>query len=279
MLASEREDFDVFIFFTYLYHPTAMGLPLVSDRALLVPTAHDEPPFHQELYRTLFNAPRGILYNTQEERALVEQRFDNASVRSWIAGFGIDEPPSISSEAIDGDEGEDIVYLGRIDPHKMFDLVPFFLKFTETRPKARLVLMGKSYMDLPKHPRIITTGFVDEDEKWRRLQNARVFVMPSEFESLSIVLLESWSVGVPALVNGRCAVLAGHVERSGGGFQYQNYEEFALRLDHLLDAPKSPNPMGESGRRYVARNYGWETVMNTVHDALAHVAGPSQGRD
>ncbi|MHB8878159.1 MAG: glycosyltransferase family 4 protein [Myxococcaceae bacterium] len=41
-LERERLAYDGFLFFTYLYAPTAFGLPLVADRALVVPTAHAE---------------------------------------------------------------------------------------------------------------------------------------------------------------------------------------------------------------------------------------------
>jgi len=35
-------EYDVFIFFTYLYWHTWAALPKVADRAILVPLAHDE---------------------------------------------------------------------------------------------------------------------------------------------------------------------------------------------------------------------------------------------
>ena len=49
------------------------------------------------------------------------------------------------------------------------------------------------------------------------LAKARLLVVPSPFESLSMVLLEAWNQGLPALVNGRCRVLKGQVLRADGG--------------------------------------------------------------
>jgi hypothetical protein len=42
-IAAHRNDYDLFVFFTYLYPPTFFGLPLVAEKSLLVPMAHDEP--------------------------------------------------------------------------------------------------------------------------------------------------------------------------------------------------------------------------------------------
>ncbi len=267
-LEDHREDYDVFVFFTYLYPPTAIGLLRVADRALLVPTAHDEPPLKREVFRPLFLAPRAILFNTEEERALVHARFHNAHVPSFVGGVGIDEPPP--AEAGAEPAPADIVYLGRIDDHKLFDLVPLFRRYAERNAEARLVLVGKPYTKLPEHPRIVAPGFVSEAEKWRLLRSAKAFVMPSEFESLSIVLLEAWAVGTPALVNGRCAVLKGHVERSGGGLSYTDYASFEAGLDTLLT---DPGDRGARGREYVRAHYRWDAIMDVVREALAAAAG------
>ena len=69
--------------------------------------------------------------------------------------------------------------------------------------------------------------------KWGLLRGALALVSPSAFESFSIVLMEAWSVGTPALVNSRCAVTLDHVRRSGGGLAFGNYAELEVELDRL----------------------------------------------
>ena len=64
-------------------------------------------------------------------------------------------------------------------------------------------------MQIPEHPRIRSLGYVSDDLRRALLTHARVLVVPSPYESLSIVLLEAWNHGVPALVNARCKVLHG----------------------------------------------------------------------
>ena len=61
-------------------------------------------------------------------------------------------------------------------------------------------------------------------------------VSPSANESFSLVLLEAWVAGVPAVVNGRCAVTREHCERSGGGLWFDGYAQFEAVVDRLDDA-------------------------------------------
>ena len=58
-IRAHADDHDAFLFYTYLYLPTTLGLPLVAHKAVLVPTAHDERPIYLDLFRSLFRIPRG----------------------------------------------------------------------------------------------------------------------------------------------------------------------------------------------------------------------------
>src|SRR5438128_9553635 len=115
-------------------------------------------------------------------------------------------------------------------------------------------------MEIPSHPDIVALGFLEEEEKWQVLAAAQLLIMPSLYESLSIVVLEAWSVGVPVLVNGQSAVLRGQCQRSGGGLEYTNYAEFERVLTHLAREPSSARALGERGRRFVRENYAWPVV-------------------
>jgi len=72
---SDAREYDGYVAFTYLYTTTAWGLPLIADRAILVPTAHDEPPLDLEIYRDVLRLPRALFCSTPEELALIDRRF------------------------------------------------------------------------------------------------------------------------------------------------------------------------------------------------------------
>ena len=62
---------------------------------------------------------------------------------------------------------------------------------------------------------------------------ADLLMMPSYFESLSMVALEAWALGKPVLANGRCDVLKGQCIRSNAGLYYDRYAEFAETLNAI----------------------------------------------
>ena len=76
-LADRAPDFDVVIFFTYLYYTTIFGLPAVAGRAptLFQPTAHVEPHLTVPLFDRIFRLPDGYGFLTVEEAELVNGRF------------------------------------------------------------------------------------------------------------------------------------------------------------------------------------------------------------
>ena len=47
-LERNQHQYDVLIFFTYLYAPTVLGMRIAPHKSILVPTAHDEPAIHLE---------------------------------------------------------------------------------------------------------------------------------------------------------------------------------------------------------------------------------------
>ena len=53
-ISKEQKDFDLFLFFTYLYYPTVEGLKVIEKPVVLFPTAHDESPIYLNLMEDVF---------------------------------------------------------------------------------------------------------------------------------------------------------------------------------------------------------------------------------
>jgi glycosyltransferase involved in cell wall biosynthesis len=112
-------------------------------------------------------------------------------------------------------------------------------------------------------------GVLSDAEKLSVIGASRLLVHPSPYESLSMALLEAWKMGRPALVNGRCSVLRGQVQRAGGGLYYGAYEEFAEALTWLLSRPAEADALGRAGRAYFERHYSWPVIMEKYERLLA----------
>jgi len=218
-----------------------------------------------------FELPQGFLFLTPEEEALVGRRAP-AGTPSAIIGCGLDPAAGDADPArLDTLQIADpfILYLGRIDPNKGCPaLVRHFLRYAELGRRVQLVMAGPASMPIAEHPSIRPLGFVDEAVREALLTNARALIMPSPFESLSMVLLEAWNHGLPALVNARCKVLRGQVQRADGGLYYGNTVEFIAALDYLLDHPDAARRLGEQGLAYVEREYRWPVVMGKIEGLL-----------
>jgi glycosyltransferase involved in cell wall biosynthesis len=260
-----RDEYDAFIFFTYLYATTYFVLPLVAEKAYLVPLAHNEWPIYLSMWDALFEKPRGFMFNTLEERAFVQARFPNANCDGAVAGMAVEPPETCNAADFRQQYGiyePFLLYIGRIDPSKgCEELFRYFIELRshESSPR-KLVLLGKPAMTIPKHPDIIALGFVDEQTKWNALAACELLVMPSPYESLSIVLLEAWAVGKAVLVNGKCNVLVGQCRRAQGGLWYTNKYEFKVALETM----KEPvvNQLGRQGKNFVEQNYKWTVIEN-----------------
>ena len=226
-----------------------------------------------------FARPSGFVFLTPEEQTLVARRCARPLAPSCVIGSGIEAPPPGDDVvAAAAGDGPFLLYLGRIDPNKgCGTLFRHFLDWQAQGGAAvPLVLAGPANMPIPNHPLIRPLGQVDRPTRDALLARASLLVVPSPFESLSMVLLEAWNRRVPALVNGRCRVLQGQAVRSGGALTYRNFDEFAQALGYLLGEPEVARQLGRQGRAYVDREYRWPHVMERLEGLLA-AAGLAPG--
>lgn len=284
-LRAHGRDYDLVLFWTFRYSPSYFGLPLVADRAVLVPTAEEDRALDLHVLQDYFRAPAGYIFLTPEEAALVEARAATALKPATIIGMGLEPPAAVADGAAVrslGITGPYVLYLGRVDRNKgCHTLLDYFLQFVEDGPSSgrqvpgedvTLVLAGPAKIQVPHHPRIRALGYVPDDLRDALVYGARALVVPSPYESLSIVLLEAWNRSVPALVNAHCSVLQGQVRRANGGLYYRTQREFAEALDYLLTHEDERLQLGRQGRAYVDREYRWPTVLGRVEALLAEVS-------
>ena len=162
------------------------------------------------------------------------------------------------------------LYGGRIDPGKgCEELLDYFNSYAESDGDASLVLMGLKLMPIPDAPHVRFAGMLSEVERLEALESATVVVVPSPFESLSLLALEAFSVGTPVLANARSDVLRDHCQRSNGGLYYSNRDEFRECLRLLIhDAPLRA-AMGRQGRDYVRTHYRWDAILGKYDRLIA----------
>jgi glycosyltransferase involved in cell wall biosynthesis len=263
-VAEHKDAFDAFVFVTYMYGTTYYCLPLVREKSILVPTAHDEPYIRYGIYGDIFRGAGRLIYLTEEEKAFTDGLFGLDPAKGIVAGApiagGTPSPGVFRTKY--HIEGDFILYAGRLDRFKgVHILLEYFERYDrESRSGLKLVLCGSGPMRVDGNEHVIVAGFVPPADKYNAMAAALATVVPSKFESFSYSLLESLAVGTPALVNGASAVLKGHCERSGGCACYESYEDFKAALDAIRDEPGVRERMGSAGRNYVREHYSREAV-------------------
>jgi glycosyltransferase involved in cell wall biosynthesis len=306
-LKRHHQQYDVLVFFTYLYAPTVLGLEVSPARSILISTAHDEPAIRLEMFKDVFTRPAALCYLTEGERQFVQQQFAERPLLEEVTGVGVDIPPqqphprtpaATDSESTDSGEsdvsarefpshlrargstfrrrhrlyGPIVLYGGRIDPGKgCEELFEYFSSYVKEGGDATLALMGVKLMALPEEPFIRFAGRLSEQERLQALEAATVVVCPSPYESLSLLALEAMSVETPVLANARSAVLVEHCTRSNAGLYYADRDEFVECLKLLVGDPTLRAAMGRNGRDYVRQNFRWDVVLGKYERLFATV--------
>lgn len=274
-IKENKDIYSVFVFFTYLYYPTVMGVPEVKDKAIVLSHAHDEPFLKMKIFEKVFLYPRAFFFNTDEERLLVRRKFNNFYIPYKLGGVGVDVPEAVSGETFREKYhlSSYIVYVGRIDEGKNCgELFDFFVRYKDLHPgDLKLVLMGKPVIEVPVRDDIVNLGFVSDEDKFNGIAGSEFLVLPSVFESLSMVVLEAFSLGKPVLVNGKCEVLRAHCDKCGGGFYYRAFRGFESRMLQLLISESLRHEMGEKGKRYVAENFRWSIIQRKFSELIEYV--------
>jgi glycosyltransferase involved in cell wall biosynthesis len=137
-----------------------------------------------------------------------------------------------------------VVSCGRLAPHKgTWDLVELAELLKHRMPVARVVIIG----DGPLRPaveqkvrargldNVTLTGFVTENEKWRRLLGSSVFVSASREEGWGIAVDEAVQAGLPTIVYDIAAY-----ERLGDAVTRVPVDDVRALASEVVSALESP---------------------------------------
>jgi hypothetical protein len=200
-----------------------------------------------------------------------------------VVGVGSEVPARTSAARFrqrTGIHERTAIYIGRIDENKgCVELFDFWKRYAEITPGGlTLVLIGTPVLPIPQHPRIRHLGFVSDEEKYDALAAAEFLIMPSYFESLSMVALEAWALGKPVLANGRCDVLRGQAVRSNAGLYYENYGEFVEAVRVLDGSPHVAATLGQNGSRFFRSHYTWPVIERKYLDMFERLVKDDAGQ-
>lgn len=254
-------------FFQGLTHSVINAYP---NKVSLVPCFHDEPQFYWSNTQILLFNAKNIFYNSIEEKELTIKNYGSILgkkiIESPVTGIGIEIKSDTLSKKISIDLPEKyFVYLGKKDKGKNVDLLChwFNIYIKNFDPKAKLIFIGGGdHALIPRIDNFIDLGFLPEEKKYYILKHAQALINLSPNESFSIVIMEGWLLGIPAIVYKGCSVTTEHCRRANAGIYIENELEFCLALEYLVKNREIAKMLGQNGKNYVKSNFTFDCVLN-----------------
>jgi glycosyltransferase involved in cell wall biosynthesis len=163
-----------------------------------------------------------FVLNKDQQKWLCSRQMNIKPEKVHLTAHWVNEefvPQNINKKQAFGIDNEEpvLLFVGRISKEKGVDgLVDIFKKAKKQIPNLRLVVAGKGpYEDELKAqlPKEIFVGWVDHSRLPDIYSSADLLVLPSKFDTFSLVVLESISCGLPVIAyksKGPKDILAGN---------------------------------------------------------------------
>lgn len=273
-LLTSGDSYDAVVFSPYLFWTTTVCMPVVRDRAIVIPCLHDEGYARLEVIRPVLSDPKAVWFLSEPEHQIAH-RLGPVANHHVVTGAGINPPASYDPEGFCDRYGIDrpfALYAGRREADKGWNWLQdtFADALDLGAPDLGLVTIGVGKVAVPARlrGRVIDLGFVEDDERNNALAAAEVYLQPSRMESFSRSVMEAWLAGTPVLAVEGGEVVAWHCKRSGGGLTFSDGKDLAVALREIRDSPSRAEAMASDGRRYVLTEYSWPAVLDRMEADL-----------
>lgn len=258
-LKARRGEFAAIITGPYLFRLTYEVARQFREQVLLAPCFHDESLARLASFRKVYRQVGGLLFHSEEEARFAGAELAVNHPRQTVIGTLLGEK-AFSGNAQQGFSqigGPYLVYCGRCCPEKGVDRLLNYVEHLHRTESVglKLVCIGQGPMKLPRKPWLVDLGFVSEETKRDVIAGATALVNLSRNESLSIVVLEAWALGVPVIADAGCAVVKDLVKRARGGYWVADRQEFVKVVSGLREDHAKGQALGKSGREFVRQHY------------------------
>lgn len=264
-IKNNKDEYGLFVFIPYMFGPIYHGCQIAPEKSVMIPCLHDEAYAYMDIFKETFPKIAGMIFNSEPERKLAERLYGVSGDSFVTFGIGLDTDFTCDAERFRKKykiHEPFILYAGRKDAGKRVDvLVENFMAYKKrNHDDLKLVLIGGGKIDIPEHD-VYDLGFVSAQDKYDAYAAASIFCNPSQFESFSLVIMESWLAETPVLVNGDCEVTRDFATRFAGGLYYQNCWEFEECVQYLLTHSDIAAAMGRNGRQAVLQSFAWDVIV------------------
>lgn len=252
------------------YYFSAMGWLKISGRS----------KFLKFIYKNIIsvpmarNAKKCIAISNREIRDYLKYGVKKKNIIKIPNGIDVNYysknyPSSIFRKKYNLSSKKIILFIGRIDEIKGTDLlISSFVKIHKDLHNYQLVICGfdggilEKLKDICKKNNIISkVKFIDPiwgREKISAYKSADIFVIPSRYDTMTIVAMEAAILGTPIIITKQCDF--NEIKKSNGAVLVNaNIKDISKALKNTLKN-KNLNLMGKKLKKYIKINYNWNLV-------------------
>ncbi|KPL01793.1 MAG: hypothetical protein AMJ73_09830 [candidate division Zixibacteria bacterium SM1_73] len=272
------EDINKIPFYTPLYHrlPLLVVIPhLFADTVFkeINPILGFYIYLSEKPIPTIYKGFKFMVISESTKEDLVKRGIPKDDI--FVIKCGIDQALYHANPQIEKYRTPTVIYLGRLKKYKSIEhLLAGFSLVVDKIPEARLLIVGdgdykNNLMDFAKKlnlgDRVEFTGFVDREEKVKRLQKSWVAVYPSLKEGWGLTNIEANACGTPVIASNvpglKDSVVRG---KTGLLFEYGNVPELSHCIIKILSDTDYRKNLIQGGLCW-AKSFSWdETATKTL---------------
>ena len=117
---------------------------------------------------------------------------------------------------------------------------------------------------------VMFAGFLSGDEFYALYAHARIFAFPSEYEAMSMALLEGLSFGTPTVYSD---IPENEAVANGLGFAFEvsNANSLAEQLDYVLSYYTEAVERARQAKAIIREKHNWEVIAKQYNDIYAEM--------
>lgn len=158
-----------------------------------------------------------------------------------------------------------VMCIARISHQKRFDL---FVEIAKSMPQFAFVWIGNkdTMPNLPEN--VYCMG--ESHAAYVYLKYANVFILPTNYEGLPISLLEAISFSKPIIASNVCGIPE-IVDRYNGFVVDNTVEDFASKINYILEDEAREKEMGEAARKTYLEKFTFAQMTNNYKTIFEEV--------
>lgn len=201
-----------------------------------------------------------------DERHLLEERI-NRGVSYIYNGIVPIEKDENLSWPIKIKESKVVLCIARLSPPKKHDL---FLQVARQLPNVAFVWIGNQCEPDEQIPsNVYFLGNIPDAGRYCQL--ADVFVLPSNYEGLPMVILEAMSCGIPVVASNVGGVSEAVIDGVNGYVVNNTVDDFTIRLESLLENETLAEEMGKNGFSFFKKEFTVEMMASKYESIFRNI--------